>query len=292
MRVRTATAVLVLLGSGGLAALAQDKDKDKDKDKGQDKPVVRPVDRDELDKKAARAAYDATVLGTALFNKGNEEGCFWLYYGTLVPLYSLLDHRPELAASVQKSLLAVQKMESPAAAAFVLRRSLDDIMVQCGGAKLPGPVAKDDKGDKDAGGGKAGKGGSKFPLPLWDRLGNEKEIRPMVKEFLARAMRDPKVNFSRGGAFKFDDENKERLERFFVAGIAEGSGGPRDDLVQKLRGLLGEMAFTEAEFTALAKNLADVATERKIPEKEVKELMGVFATLRGPDPGTPKKDGP
>src|SRR5262249_18508571 len=94
-----------------------------------DKPLDKsaPLERAELDKRAARVAYEAAVTGTEIFNKGDHAGCFRLYQGTLQALMPMLDHRPQLATSVAEKLAKAKTMR-PADGAFVLREALDAII--------------------------------------------------------------------------------------------------------------------------------------------------------------------
>ena len=90
-----------------------------------DRPSAAPLA--ELDRRAARGAFDAAAVGTDVFNKGNPEGCYWLYRGALVGLLPLLDHRPELVESIRKRLKESEDQKTAGDAAHVLRSALDDI---------------------------------------------------------------------------------------------------------------------------------------------------------------------
>src|SRR5262245_28056347 len=169
MRTGIVIATCVLIGAGGVAR-ADDK----------------PIDRAELDRWAARIAYDATVTGTELFNKGEQLGCYRLYQGTVQALMPLLDHRPRLSASV-KDKLDKAKMMKPAEGAFVLREALDVVA-----------------------------GVATAKKPLWERLGGEKAVRVVVHDFVLAAASDPKVNFFRDGAFKLDATGVEHLAQMLV----------------------------------------------------------------------------
>src|SRR5262249_22726760 len=110
MRTVLATAFL-LLAAGLTNVAAQDK----------------PLDRAEIDKRAARAAYDAAGLGTDIFNKGDHGGCFRLYQGTLMGLLPMLDHQPKLSATVKDKLDKAKGLRATDGA-MVLREALDAVM--------------------------------------------------------------------------------------------------------------------------------------------------------------------
>jgi len=142
----------------------------------------RPLDRGELDKRAARAAYDVALAGTEMFNTGDQAGCARLYQGTLQALLSMLDHRPKLAKMITERL-ADAKAVRPTQAATTLREALEAIM-----------------------------GHPKPTTPLWERLGGEKNVRVLVRETGTTATTDPKVNFTRYGQYKHDEKGVARME--------------------------------------------------------------------------------
>ena len=121
----------------------------------------KPLERTEIDKRAAMAAYEAALAGTEIFNSGDHSGCARLYQGTLQALLPMLDHRPKLAASVAEKLSTAKTLRAPQAAT-VMREALDEIMGQ-----------------------------SKAVATLWDRLGGEKVVRVLVKEAGTAAASDP-----------------------------------------------------------------------------------------------------
>jgi hemoglobin len=234
MRTGIAIATCVLITLGG-AARADDK----------------PIDRTELDKWAARIAYDATVTGTGLFNQGEHLGCYRLYQGTLQALTPLLDHRPKLAAAV-KEKMDKAKMMKPVDGAFALREALDLVA----GAEA---VTK---------------------KPLWDRLGGEKAVRAVVHDFVVAAAGDPKVNFFRDGAFKLDAKGVERLEQMLVELVSATTGGPLKYTGRDMKTAHKGMMITEAEFGALAGHLVATLKKYNVPQAEIDELVGIVASTK------------
>ncbi len=116
--------------------------------------------------------------------------------------------------------------------------------------------------------------------PLWDRLGGEKAIRPIVREFLTAAVNDPKVDFSRGGKFKLDDKAMEYLELGMLQWLSQATGGPLryegKDLVSAHEG----MRISNEQFDALASHLRLVLIKHKVADKLAEELMELLEGTR------------
>jgi hemoglobin len=224
---------IVLAAALGNAARAQDK----------------PIERTEIDKRAALAAYEAALAGTDLFNGGDHAGCARLYQGTLQTLLLMLDHRPKLAATISEKLSAAKTLRAPQAAT-VLREALDEIM------------------------------GQTKTATLWSRLGGEKVVRVLVKEAGTAAATDPKVNFSRGGQFKLDEKAVERMEQLLVEFVSENSGGPLKYSGRDLATVHKGMKITDAEFDVLMEHMRATLKKHKITDREAAELTGIVEKTR------------
>ncbi len=238
MRARVLLAVLVLVGSVGLT-------------RAQDKPLERP----DLDKRVVGAVFETAVLGTDIFNKGNHEGCFRLYQGTLIGVAPLLDHRPKLQATVKARLERASKMKA-ADGAFELRTALDEIQNEIAPAK-DGPKKT-----------------------LWDRLGGEPAVKMVVHDFVLAAAEDKKVNFLRDGKYKLDAKGVEHLEKTLVELISETTGGPLKYTGKDMKSVHKGMAITDAEFDALAGVLVATLKKYKVPQAEIDELVKIVAKTR------------
>jgi len=238
MRVATAIGLILVLAS---TAAAQDK----------------PLERTELDKRAALAAYRAALAGTEIYNGGDHGGCARLYQGTLEALLPMLDHRPKLTALLTEKLTAAKALRAPQAAT-VLREALDEIM---------------------------GQGKS----TLWTRLGGETAVRALVKEAGTAAASDPRVNFTRGGKYKLDEKGVERMEQLLVEFVSAGAGGPLKysgrDLVTVHKG----MGITGDQFDVLMEHLRATFKKHKIAEREANELIAMVEKTRQQIVEEPKK---
>lgn len=212
-----------------------------------------PLPRAELDKRLRRIAYDAASAGTDLFNSGNHESCYRLFEGTLMAAIPLLDHKPELAKSLREKLDRARREGRPADQAFILREGLDELL---------------------------GVGKPAGQKTLWDRLGGEAAVKAVVHDFVLTAAADPRVNLTRGGAFKADDAAIARLEKMLVEQISAVTGGPFKYIGRDMKAVHAGMKITRDEFAALAEDLAATLRKFKVPPAEVNELMTIVGSTK------------
>ena len=240
MRARVLLAVVVLFGAGGLTR-AQDK----------------PLERADVDKRVVATVYETAVLGTDIFNKGNHEGCFRLYQGTLMALAPMLDHRAKLQATVKERLKRASGMKA-ADGAFELRTALDEIQNEIAPAKTA-----DTK-----------------KAPLWERLGGEKAVKAVVHDFVLAAAEDKKVNFLRDGKVKIDAKGIEHLEKMLVELISETTGGPLKYSGKSMKEVHKGMKITDEEFNALGGVLVATLKKYKVPQADIDELVKIVESTR------------
>ncbi|QJW93994.1 group I truncated hemoglobin [Frigoriglobus tundricola] len=236
MRVRVLLAALLLAGTVGLTR-AQDK----------------PLERADLDKRVVSSVYEAALIGTDIFNKGDHGGCYRLYEGTLLGVVPLLDHRPRLQATAKTRLERARKMKI-ADAAFELRAALDEIQNE---------IAPPKDAPKKA---------------LWDRLGGEAAVKAVVHDFVLVAIDDPKVNFTRGK--KIDAAALPALEKSLVELISQTTGGPLKYTGKDMKAAHKGMGITDAEFDALAADLVTVLKKYNVPKAETDELLKIVGSTR------------
>jgi hemoglobin len=120
---------------------------------------------------------------------------------------------------------------------------------------------------------------------LYERLGGEPAIRAVVKDFVVRSSTNPKVNFSREGipgAKTWDPtpENVKKVEDRLVQFIANVTGGPIKYEGADMQTAHKGMKITNAQFDAIAADLAASLKKFNVPEKETKELMTLAAGTR------------
>lgn len=114
---------------------------------------------------------------------------------------------------------------------------------------------------------------------LYDRLGGEPAIKLVVDDFVPAAAADPKVNFFRDGKYK--DTDVAKLKMHLVNQIGQASGGPQKYTGRDMKSAHAGMKITEAEFNALAGHLVTSLKKFKVGQKEIDELVGAIAGMKG-----------
>jgi truncated hemoglobin YjbI len=217
------------------------------------KAPSRVLLRDELDKRIARIVYDAAVVGTDLWRRENYEGTFRLYQGTVAAVQPMLDHHPKLAAQALEALRRSANMQA-AEGAFVLREAIDAIQKETAVALTP--------------------------PPLWTRLGGEKTVRAVVKDFLATVVKTKRVDLTRG-TFKPEGKDLERLEQALVEAISTQTGGPlKPTAGMGLKEVLAGTKLTDGEFTWFQIEFTAALEKNKVPDPERRELADDIRKLR------------
>lgn len=119
---------------------------------------------------------------------------------------------------------------------------------------------------------------------LYERLGGEPALTAVVDDFVGRAASDPKVDFTRKGAaaeWPATPENVAHLKKMLVQFIAMATGGPQQYTGRDMKSAHAGMNITDAEFNALAADLAASLDKFKVPKAEKDELMAIAASTRG-----------
>ena len=227
--------------------------------RAQEPQPPQPLSRADLDKRAKKVAYDIVDRGVSLFNSGEKspnpqvqyEGTARLYEGGLRALLEMLDHRPDVVKTINLKLEVATTLAKPQDRAFALREALDEVM-KIGAKKAP----------------------------LWERLGGEKAVAAVVKDFVATTAANPKVNFTRNGKYKPDAKGVERIEKTLVELISETTGGPLKYSGKNMKELHAGMKITEAEFGAMAEDLVATLQKYKVPKAEIDELIKIVASTK------------
>lgn len=119
---------------------------------------------------------------------------------------------------------------------------------------------------------------------LYERLGGEPALTAVVDDFVGRAAGDPKVNFTRKGTaaeWPATPENVAHLKKMLVQFIAMATGGPQQYTGRDMKSAHAGMNISDAEFNALAADLAASLDKFKVPKAEKDELMAIAASTRG-----------
>jgi len=129
---------------------------------------------------------------------------------------------------------------------------------------------------------------------LFERLGGEQGITAIVKDFLPRAMQDPRVNWDRNGvsrggfsftsgesvAWKATPQNVATLEKHMVEFLELATGGPTHYEGKDMKSAHKDMHISNAEFDAVVGDLKVSLDQLKIPNTEQKELLAIVESTR------------
>lgn len=113
---------------------------------------------------------------------------------------------------------------------------------------------------------------------LYERIGGEAALKKVVDEFVAKAAADPKVNFTRNGAWKPTEAGINTLKMHLVNFLGGAFGGPQKYTGRSMKESHKGMAITQAEFNAIAADLQAVLEANKVPKAEIGEIMKIAAS--------------
>lgn len=128
---------------------------------------------------------------------------------------------------------------------------------------------------------------------LYQRLGEKPGIQKIVDDFVARALEDPRVNWTRKGVAKKSwfgrekadewqatPENVTRLKQHFVDFIAVASGGPANYQGRPIKPLHATMQISKSEFDATIGDLKATLDKLQIAPDVQKDLLSIFESTR------------
>ncbi|MDB4955001.1 MAG: hypothetical protein JWO36_2570 [Myxococcales bacterium] len=145
-------------------------------------------------------------------------------------------------------------------------------MIACGGKPASQTttkaVVKPDKGTTAA-------------TALYDRLGGQRAIVPVVDDFVNRVAADARINR------RFLNTDIPRLKSLLVEFVCMATGGPCKYSGQDMETSHAGMELVDEEFTALVEDLAATLDKFKVPVTEKTELLGALGPLQ-PQIVTPK----
>lgn len=120
---------------------------------------------------------------------------------------------------------------------------------------------------------------------LYERLGGQAAISAVVDDFVPRAAANPAVNFTRQGqprTWEATPENVDKLKKHLVQFISIATGAT--DVVYEGRDMVAAhegLKITDAEFDALAADLAASCDALGVPAQEKAELLAIAGSTRG-----------
>jgi hemoglobin len=258
------------------------------------------------DAKALRDALrDVINTGADLFNKyGDHAGCYRLYQGALLSVKPFL--APATQKEIDEAIAEAEKLPRYGDRAFALRKTIDAIRAQAGPAppkdSVPPPKdtppVKDQVKDKKAA---AKDKKAQKKTTLWDRLGGEANVRKVVDDFTKAAAADPKVNITRDGKYKLDEQAVQDLEKHLVDFVSSATGGPLPYAGKSMKEVHKGMGITNAEYDAAGGHLKKALEQNGAKADDVAEVMKAVENLRKdivekkkkePNADAPKKDAP
>ena len=263
------------------------------------KPTGKPLDRATLDETIYQNLRSIIDHGADLYNKGDWNGCYRLWEGTLMTLKPLLGERrlrswaktansdnavymevlkelqsqlrdrPDLKEVIDAALASARQTPQIYRRAFLLRVALDQIRAEIKPAKTI--VAKEHKPSVAL---------ESKKKTLWDRLGGEPGVTKIVDDFVALAPPDPQVDFFRGGKYKMTAEQVAKMKRELVEQISEASGGPLQYKGPDMKTVHKGMGITDAQFDALAADLKKALEKNNVAPEDVKKVLDAVGSYR------------
>jgi len=230
-----------------------------------------------LDKAVNKSLHDVIDYGADLFNiQGDYAGCYRAFESGLIAVKPFLAHRPELQKTIDEGLAEAAKKHRVIDRAFVLRRVLAQVRTAVRDGE---PPTKDKKGtDKKD---KKSMDKKVEAKSLWDRLGGEKSVTKVVKDFIKIAAEDKKVNVTRDGKYKLDDKTLKALEKTLVVFVSSATGGPYKYEGPNMKEAHKGMGITNAEFSAAKADLKKALEKNGAGAQEIKELLQIVEKTRG-----------
>lgn len=109
--------------------------------------------------------------------------------------------------------------------------------------------------------------------PLYDRLGGVDAIDDVVKDLLARVVKDSRISA------RFSTTDLAKLERLLTDQICELTGGPCKYTGRTMKDAHGPLGIGEAELSAFLEDLSASLGHFNVPKAEQDELMKKLATM-------------
>ncbi len=224
--------------------------------------------------------YNAKAEDRDMYTReNNRAGCYRIYQGSLLTLKPLLGHHPQLQTVIDNSFAKAATQTSMAERAFTLREAIDEVRR----VLKPGGSTSTDTGTVPLSSGST----------LWVRLGGEPKVKKIVDEWLARATKDPSVDFYRKGKYKPTDLEVQNTKARFVDYISGISKGPKSYAAGGGRSMASvhkDMGITNAQFTAMLSDLKQVLTANDVKDNDGIELLQILEMTRrdiiSPKPAT------
>jgi hemoglobin len=212
------------------------------------------------DTQLRQSLRDVINRGAEMYNAGDPAACYYLFRGALMTSRPLLESRPELQKSVETALGDADRSPDVRRRAWVLRRSLDQVRAELGG-KSPAVVEVGNK-------------------TLWQRLGGEAGVKKVIDEYFAVLVEDPKVNLTRDGKIKLDDEALAHAKKMFVEWVSQQTGGPLKYTGKSMKEAHKGLGITDAEFDASVNDLVEVLKKNEVKPADIDTVKAAVEKTR------------
>ncbi|MEO8703339.1 MAG: group 1 truncated hemoglobin [Kofleriaceae bacterium] len=137
----------------------------------------------------------------------------------------------------------------------ILLVSLCLVTAACGGKSSPTPAAPDTR-------------------TLFERLGGQPAINAVVHEFVLATKADDRINQF------FTNVDAVKLEQAMDDHVCSITGGGCEYKGKSMLVSHTGMKLSDAHFAAFMDDLAKVLAKLKVPERETKEVLGAFDSLK------------
>jgi hemoglobin len=233
-----------------------------------DEKPAGPMDSKALDTALYNNLRDVINRGAALYNSGDQAGCYRLFEGALMAVRPLLAGRKELQDAIAKGLTEAEQDPMLGRRAFVLRSVLDKVRDEIG------PKGKAAGGAPAPGAGRAKTG------TAWDRMGGAEGVRKIVDDLADVASKDPKVDFSRGGTYKPTPADIKHMKQMIVEQISSVTGGPLAYEGKSMVEVHKNMGITNDQFDAFVKDLREVLRKNNVDPQDAADLVSKVESTR------------
>jgi hemoglobin len=211
------------------------------------------------DARVHAALYKSLCDGRELFNSGKHAASAYFLEGAAASSLFMLEHRPELRKAVEAALEKATEETPGAERAKIVYFALLDVYDKTW-PTLDEPA--------------------KQRATLWERMGGEEGATKIIDEFVERAMKNEKINFTRNGRYFQDPKQVEELKRKMVDLASDLGQGPRKYKGKRMGPAHEGMQITDAQFDELKAELHLVLLRNGVAEKDVLLILPALETTR------------
>jgi hemoglobin len=115
---------------------------------------------------------------------------------------------------------------------------------------------------------------------LWDALGGEKVLTRVVDRFVELVTANPKVNYTRDGRYRLNDEILKYSRRAALEFISAATGGPHSYSGKSIREIHKGMRISNQEFDAAVADFQQALEESGVSPELVPAAVGMVNATR------------